>query len=248
MTETHLVLSDFHIPDHNQHLLEPLYRFIKDLKPDKLHILGDFVNFTEASKYDPDPYYHKSLSDEIDIATKILAKFCRMLPNKILWFEGNHCRRLLKYLSRNAIALADLNIEGEKVVSIPHLFGLRELGVKYLGWDANHTEHGVLFEHGSIVRVKAGYTAQAMIDRRGMSGIVGHTHRLSLITRTQFGHNKFWIENGCLCDLNPTPRYANMPDWTNGFSVITFVNGKPYPQIVPIFNNSFYYNGKRYKA
>lgn len=244
--ETHLVLSDFHIPDHNRHLLPPLYKLIKDLNPDKIHILGDLVNFTKVSKYDPDPYYSVKLSDEIDEASRVLRKIVSLSDAEILWYSGNHENRLIKYLARNALALADLDIKGEKVVSIPHLFGLRELGVKWFSWDANHTEHGVLFEHGSIVRVKSGYTAQAMIDRRGMSGIVGHTHRLSLITRSQFGKSHFWIENGCLCNLNPTPRYSNMPDWTNGFSVINFVNGKAYPQIVPIFNNRFIYNGKTY--
>lgn len=243
---THLILSDFHIPDHNQELIRPLLNLIKDLQPEKLHILGDFINLTKASKYDPDPYYHVELSEEIEEGTRILTKLRKVMKGEILWFEGNHELRLIKFLARNALALAELNIEGERIVSIPHLFNLRELGVKYVGMFDNHREGDILFEHGSMVRIKSGYTAHAMIERRGMSGIMGHTHRLSLVTKTLSGRSMFWIENGCMCNLNPTPRYVNMPDWTNGFSIITFINDKVYPQVVPIINNSFSYGGKIY--
>lgn len=568
MRETHLIVSDFHIPDHNHALIKPLLALIKDLSPDKLHILGDFINLTKASHYDPDPYYHVELSEEIEEGTRLLSKFRKAMIGEILWYEGNHecfdskteilsqkgwinytqitkdtnlvtfdkdrdcleiekpieiqqynydgelyaiknrhtdllitpnhrlyfkynqfskwktkeikkmtigqnrvymrtsstfnekeflitddeiriCAwlftdgymgkyavtfyqriskvymieeilnrlgwrytrherkredithidgkkliqhevevnlnllqpyrslieklvkdkhilsdwvyklsdrqfdiflnsfidgdgsrhksapltslmvygrkkiieelqracfihgyrtsiseyrkgdyrlninkskitsfdrfkdnvsneyykgivwdvttpndtvivrrngkisitgncRLVKYLARNALALAELNIEGERIVSIPHLFNLRELGVKYIGMFDNHKEGDVMFEHGSMVRIKSGYTAHAMIERRGTSGVIGHTHRLSLVTKTMSGRSMFWIENGCLCNLNPTPRYVNMPDWTNGFSIITFIKGVAYPQVIPIINNSFTYNGTIY--
>lgn len=250
----HLLLSDLHIPDVNIDALHAVYKMIPDLKPDYLHINGDFLNFTGISKYTADPYYHVSITDEIQTGRILLHELITITQSsnpkcKIYFKEGNHEFRLQTYLATHAEQLADLAVGGVRVISIKHLLELDKYNVEYLPYRDAIQFGDVLIEHGDTVRMKAGYTAHGMLDKRGMSVIIGHTHRLALVTRSQFGRTIFGIEGGCLCNLNPTPRYAVYPDWTNGFAVAyadpelkTF-----HPQVVPIINNSFVFNGKLYK-
>jgi len=247
--EKHLVLSDFQVPDHSLRCLEVVLKFIKEYKPDVIHLLGDFVNFTPVSRYDKDPYDDGTLENEILVGRKVLKQITDIAHKanpkvKISWYEGNHEQRLIKYLGRIASELANLEILGEKVVSIPHLFQLKDFGIDFIPYDRFVHHKDVVFNHGTLARIKAGYAAHAMIDRTGMSGIQGHSHKLALIFRTQLGITRWWIENGCLCNIPPNPRYVSNPDWAQGFTTIEFVGKKSYPTVYPIVDGAVVYEGK----
>lgn len=239
------------MPDHNQKALELIYKFILDFKPDTLHILGDFLNCTSISKYETDPYYGISFADEINLGKVIIEKLLKHVKkvnpdSQVIYSNGNHEARLLKFLSRQADELAGLNNDGEYILSIPHLLELKKHKIKFYEYGKGYRVGDYYLTHGEIARSKAGFTAQAMLDKYGSSGLSGHTHRLSFINRTQMGNIKTWIETGCLCNLQPTPAYMVSPDWCNGFVVGYEDKGKFYPQAIKIENNKFIFNGKEY--
>jgi len=249
--ERYLIISDLHVPDHDIKTLKLIYKFINFYKPDYLDILGDFINFTKISKFDTDVYYTTNLSDEIQEGRDVLADLVSISRKAnenvvITYAMGNHDDRLVKYLGRNADQLAGLSIDEEYILSIPHLFDLKKLGVKFVPSHKILQRHGTTFTHGTNTRIKSGFAAHANIDKFGTSGFSGHSHKLSHVTRTQSGNTKFWIETGCLCNLTPTPTYAVHPDWTQGFATAeyNFNTHQFYPQIVPIINHSFSYNGE----
>lgn len=254
--ERHVFVSDYQIPDHDPKTIRAVNKFIKDFMPNKVHLVGDFLNFTAVAKYDQDPYYHKGMADEIKEGKKVLRNLVNttMTANpkaQVIWYEGNHEKRLVKYMGRNASALAEIvDDSGEVINSIPHIFGLRELGVKWVPDMQRHTETGgVEVEHGEVVRNKAGYTAHAMLEKRGKSGISGHTHRLAMVMKTQTDETKFWIETGSMCKQNFESPYARTPDWQQGFTVGIYSKQDNifYPSIVPIFENTFMFGGKIYR-
>lgn len=249
--ERYLILSDFHVPDHDIKIFDLILRFISFYQPDFIDILGDFVNFTKISKYDQDPYYKTDLADEIEEGRGILREIVKTAHNanpkvEITWVEGNHEQRLTKFLGKNASQLAGLTSDEEFIVSVPHLFECKKLGVKWVNSDRIIQRHGVSFFHGLSVRVKSGFSAHANIDKFGTSGFTGHTHRMALVTRTQLGSTKFWVETGCLCNKITTPTYVVSPDWTQGFAVAEYNHETRqfYPQVIPIINNSFVFNQK----
>mgnify|MGYP003802785681 CR=1 FL=1 len=248
-----MIISDLHVPDHDIKTLKLIYKFIPFYKPDYLDIVGDLVNFTKISKYTQDPYYEETLQDEIATAREVLQEIVetsrKANPNVVITlFEGNHESRLQKFLGRNAKELANLAFDDEYLISVPHLFQLKKFGIKWVPETKVLQRHNVSFFHGQTVRIKAGFSAQANIDKFGTSGFTGHTHGLAHITRTQSGNTKFWIETGCLCNLNPSPAYVTHPDWTQGFATAeySFETHQFYPQIVPIINHSFQYNGEMF--
>jgi hypothetical protein len=255
MLERHLFLNDFQIPDHNQKLIQIIRGdFIPDFKPDFLHLLGDIVNFTQASKYDKPVDYKISLGDEIKIAKEVVYSLVKAVRKvnpkcKVYWYQGNHEQRLEKYLSRNAEALAEIVDDfGEPIVTVPHLMNLKAHDITWIPYYESKMVGGYELEHGDIARMKAGFTAQAMIDRRGHSGISGHTHRLAFVTRNQGGDEKFWIEAGSLCNHNPNPRYVKKPDWTGGFTVAILDKKTRILHPMPIMfqKNQFAFNYKIY--
>jgi len=254
--ERHLFLCDFQIPDQNEDSINIIKtRFIPDLKPDHLHLMGDMVNFTRVSKYPIPVDYKVSLGDEIDMAKGVIfdltEKARKAYPGcKVIWYEGNHEMRLQKYLARNADALGDVvDDEGEAVVTVPHLMSLKEHDIEWVPYYKSKQLGDVEIEHGEIIRVKAGYAAQAMIDRRGHSGISGHTHRLAFITRNQDGVEKFWIEAGSLCNPQPNPMYVKKPDWTNGFAVGIYDKKTKILHPIPVMfqKGQFAFNNKVYE-
>jgi hypothetical protein len=249
--ERYMVISDLHVPDYDIKTLPLIYKFINFYKPDFIDILGDFINFTKISKFDQDPYYKTDLADEIKEAQGVLKQLVdtSKKANKdveISLHEGNHEARVAKYLAKNAIQLADLTLDDEYIISVPHLLELRKLGVKWFPQERVVVRHNTVFTHGTNTRIKSGFAAHANIDKFGLSGFSGHSHKLCLVTRTQSGNTKFWIETGCLCNLSPNPAFVIHPDWTQGFAVAEyrFETHQFYPQIVPIVNHSFMYEGK----
>jgi predicted phosphodiesterase len=252
--ERYLIISDLHIPDVNREALEAIYEFIPDFRPHYLVINGDFLNCTTISNFDPDPYYDVQLSDELDEGREILHKlddicFRSNTQNKMIFIHGNHEARLLKYLSRNAKALAKLKIGGEYALSFKHLLGFKDLEIDSFEYgDCYPVGESVVIEHGDMARSKAGYTATGMLEKRGISGISGHTHRAGMIMKKRGKNLNFWIEQGCLCNLNPTPRYIAQPDWQNAFAIgyHDVKNDVFYPELINMFDSQFVYGGKLY--
>lgn len=257
--ERHLIVSDYQIPDYNKKAHSLVLDFIDDFKPSHLEINGDFLNFTPFSRYDviagkqPPP-----IKEELKIGRKILGELVeRVRKNnpqaQVIWLQGNHESRLEKFIIRQALGshspLIDLEVDGEEVLSIPHLFKLKELGVEWVPERKSKKYHGFYIEHGDIARKHGGYTAQAMIDRKGSSGVSSHTHRLALVGRTNATKTMYWIESGSMCNSRPSPQYAKDADWQRGFGVMIFDRRtkKVYPCAVPIINNSFTFGTKLYK-
>ena len=249
--EKYLCIPDAHIPDHDIKTTSLLLDFIPFYQPDHIFIMGDFMNFTKVSKYDQDPYYNTDLADEIEegrgVLRDIVSRARKANPDvEMAYLQGNHEARLEKFLGRNAHQLAKLTSDDEYVVSVPHLMELKKLGIKWIPEQRTLEQHNTIFIHGITVRSKGGFSAQANLDKFGSSVVSVHTHRLALVTRTQMGVTKFSIEGGCICSLKPTPSYVVHPDWTQGFSTLTYDHETRqfYPQIIPIINHSFMYEGK----
>lgn len=249
---TYMFISDHQIPYHDDRAIKLMYQVLRDVKPDKLFIVGDFIDFKPISTYAKDANT-MSLKEEIELGRKYLLEHIMIAkeanPNvEIWWLFGNHEARMEKALARDADQFQDLEVDGELVNSIPHLFSLKKLGVKFQPYKTRYNLHNVSIEHGSFVSQKAGQTATKHMESRGVSVIHGHTHRLGLIYR-RVGHiQQFGIELGCLCSL--TPDYSFEPNWTQGFAIATYDKETKvlYPQLIPIISYTCMYGAKQYKG
>lgn len=234
-----LVFNDLHIPFQDDKCVEFVLSFAKRTKPQRAVILGDMIDCYSISRFDKDPARHNDLQADLDRAVEFLQSLRSILPASQIWYmEGNHELRFQKYLWKKAPELSCL-----RSLSLTGLLGLKDLGIKYF---KDTKQLGDLyFCHGDIIRKHAGYSAKAMYDRHGVTMIHGHSHRDGKYThRTHEGHFAVW-ENYCLCTLDP--EYIELPDWTQGFSLVTMIGKRPYVEQIPIINGSYIYGGKLYK-
>ena len=228
--ETVVSLCDWHIPYHDPTALELSFKITKTLNP-KIIVIHECIDLYSLSKFDKDPARKLQLQDDLDLTIEWLTKLRKMFPKQtIVMVESNHDKRLKKYLQSKAEELCQL-----RCLRMEELLALDKLNIEFR---QDFTFKNILFKHGSIVRKHSGYTAKGELEREGMSGASGHTHRLGVHFKTLRGGKYVWLEGGCLCDPHKAEYIEGTADWQNGIVGFDTVKGKSrfYPFIIPIIN------------
>lgn len=210
-----LIIPDLHFPHQDKRAVATMMAVADHVKPGMIILLGDLLDCYAISRFDKDPSRVDTLQEEFDSARSFLEDLRARHPGAAIHIkEGNHEERLKRYLWSRAPALASL-----RCLTIEEQLGLKDLGIKWFGSSEEYKLGDLCITHGSLVRQRSGYTAHGEMFHRGLSGVSGHTHRLSSVWRTTSGSRTRWIEAGCLCSLNPEYGGDKAPDWQHGFVV-----------------------------
>ena len=242
--EKSIFLSDMHVPFEHKKSLKVVNAFMEWFKPNKIYLIGDIIDFYAVSSFDKDPERITSLQDDINKTRNILKDIRACNPKAdILYIEGNHEHRLQKYMWKHP------EISSLDALSVTNLLMLTELRIAYVNQFESVKYHKFLVEHGSVVRQQSAYTARAMLEKRGMSGISGHTHRMGAHYLTNMSGSYAWFENGCLCDLHPE-YVVGQPNWQTSFSIGYFkAKGNRFNvEQVPIIHDKASYGDMEFKA
>lgn len=216
-TQRNAILSDIHIPYHDDVALALAIDEMESFRPDGILLNGDICDFFAVSRWDRDPR-KVNLCAEIN-QTKQFLSFMRQRFQKarIVWKMGNHEERWEHYLWKKAPEL--LNVEHFDFGSI---FGLPDLGVELVR-DQRFVMAGKLpILHGH--EYPKGLTnpvnqARGMFLRGLECAIAGHGHRSSEHAESSMlGHLVTCWSTGCLCDLNPA--YLRVNKWNHGFAFV----------------------------
>ncbi len=247
-----VVANDFQVPFHDERVLGLFKRFLKREKPVWLVLNGDFQDFWEISSFDLVPRAGKAFWEEVRLGRGILRSFRRILPKaRITWLEGNHEFRLRKYLLANAPEL-----QGLPGLSMPDLFGLKDLRIEYVPCHPDATRFTDNFirvgklhvGHWDRVARQGGYAAKGLVEDKGVSVLQGHTHRFGAHARTTVdGRVLLGIENFSMCRRDVG--YVAHPNWQLGFSVVYLDQATGQFQWFPIAigPSGFVWNGKEYR-
>ena len=238
-----LNISDLHIPYHDIHAWELFLNIVKVVKPTKINILGDALDFFQVSKWDKDPEQVKdgTLQENLDQWVHMVRQMQRVAPMgcQYDYLPGNHEGWLRRYLMRNP------ELYGLRALELASLLRLDELGIRYHEYEIEIIPGLLVGKHGDIVRKDSAYSAKAELEREkyAISTITGHTHRKgTYYVRTRNGIVVAY-ENGCLCRLDP--KYImGVPNWQQGCSMTTHWGGELFHNDDIAFLNS----GERLKA
>lgn len=240
--EKSIFIGDIHIPFHDINSLKVSISFMDWFKPDKIYLIGDVMDWYELSSFDKDPRRINDLQKDISKTTGVL-QLIRERNDKsdIFYLQGNHEFRLNKWLMKHP------EIASLEALEMSNLMHFKELDIQYKDQFSNVRLHEFLVEHGSVVRQQSAYTARAMLEKRGMSGISGHTHRMGSHYLTNMSGSYAWFECGCLCNLNPE-YVVGQPNWQNGFSIGYFKKSSNRFNIeqVPIVNDKASYGDNEF--
>jgi predicted phosphodiesterase len=212
------ILSDVHIPYHDEAALAAAVAYLGKQKPDVVLLNGDFADFYTISRYTKNPK-KRNFKREVKLLREGLAWIrSQFASSRIVYKLGNHDERWDHWLWNHAPEISDL-----PQVRLPAILGAKKHGIEFVG-DKRPVMAGKLaIFHGH--ELAGGPFIPAMPSRSAYlrasaSVMVGHHHRTSTHTEPNWKHEEIvcWSV-GCLCDLNPEFQAVNK--WNHGFSSVT---------------------------
>lgn len=227
------VVSDEHVPFHDQAAIDLSNKILAWWQPDVLILNGDQLDFYDLSDFDKDPKRSETIQDEIDVwHSNVAEPQRRAVQNaRVLKLKGNHEERLERFLARHGRAL-----NGLRALEYQNLLEMQRFGIERCD-DEVVLNQNLLVTHGSLVRRWAGASAQSTLAalRYGISVIVGHVHRSGFVSVRTWNGQVYGVENPCLCRLDPP--YTTRPDWQLGLTLFHSTPKSLYIQPVVIDAN-----------
>jgi predicted phosphodiesterase len=211
------ILSDVHIPYHDEQAFGAAVAYLKKRKPDVLLLNGDFADFYTISRYTKNPK-KRNFKREVKLLREGLAWLrSEFRSARIVYKMGNHDERWDHWLWNHAPEISDL-----PQVRLPSILGAKKHGIEFVG-DGRPVMAGKLaIFHGH--ELSGGPFVPAMPARSAFlrttaSVMVGHHHRTSTHTQPNWKHEEIvcWSV-GCLADLNPEYSRVNSHNW--GLAVV----------------------------
>ncbi len=228
--------SDFHFPYQEPGAIHSFLKLVASLKPDRIVLNGDIGDFFQLSRFNISGSRVEILQDEIDQANDFRRGVRVCSPDSVIdETEGNHDNRILTYVQKNANALQSL-----RALKPEALFRYKELEINHHPGCGFLLRPNFLVKHGTIVRGEAGATAKAELTQAGISGISGHTHRLSTYRKVGYVQRQ-WTEQGCLCRLDPDYVAGGLPNWTQAVAIGEFTRDSFSITEVPYVGGGFRY-------
>lgn len=272
------VTGDWQVPFHDEHAIDVAQQVIAAFKPDTLDYNGDIFDMPGQGKF-PGFKTHlnkkrwMSLQAAIEIGQGLMQRFAEEIqPKKVVFKDGNHEQRLHRVVANansDLIEVLELPQISAGITSV-NIFSLDKLQkssrFEHFPYPQGNWAHpdlphdaNVYVEHGNQVAAKAGYTAGAVVEKRGTSIVINHVHRLSLAWKHLVGNRDFFaIENGGLSILGESDHPGmyfgspySAPDMLNhaqGFSLLTYQEGVWSPELVRIKHGVASWRGKTYKS
>ena len=211
------VISDLHIPYHDQQAVEAAVAYLQKRKPDVLLLNGDYGDWYSVSRYLKDPRKRR-LKREIKMQRDGLKWLRSQFPKaRIIKKEGNHEARWSHFLWNSAAEISEF-----PQVRLPRILGMRTLGIEYVDNQRPIMAgklpifHGHELGKGISSPVNA---ARGVFMRMISTALVGHHHRTSSHTEPNWKHEEIvcW-STGCLCGL--AADFAVINKWNHGFAVV----------------------------
>jgi predicted phosphodiesterase len=212
-----LVMSDIHIPYHDETALNVALSYGDKYKPDTILLNGDCIDFFAVSRWEKNPE-ERNLAKEIQSFRQFIIHLRnRYKKSRIIMKMGNHEDRWANYLWSKAPELC-----GCDFVSLEAIFDLNKYGVETvkskqkIKFGKHLTAiHGHEIPNGSTP-VNFARTLQTKL---GVCTIAGHRHTTSEHTQKNAdGVNITCWGLGCLCDM--APDYAIINGWNHGFATV----------------------------
>lgn len=220
------VLSDIHIPFHDETALAAAVAYSVDRKPDVLLINGDYGDFYAQSRFLKNPK-SRDFKGELTAMRDGLAWLRAELGSKtrIILKKGNHDERWDHWIWNHYAEIAD-----EPLMQFETWLHCEQHGVEVIG-DQRPIMAGELpIFHGH--ELPKGMTnpvnmARGAFLRTCHTVLVGHGHRSSSHTEPDLWHKEVSVwSTGCLCGMHP--EYARINKWNHGFAFVEVAKDREF--------------------
>lgn len=251
MTKRTLVISDCQIPYDDRKALKAVIRAIGDIQPDELVHIGDLMDNPTPSRWSKGTAgeFAQQVKEDIkQVKERFLGPVRDVYDGPFGIHEGNHDLRPREYLTKYAPALAEF----EDTFHFENLLSFDDYDVKLLpafyeiapGWISTHGHLGQI----SLSRI-AGNTALGAARKFGKSVVMGHTHRMGVLSESKGYNGRITsqvtgFEVGNLMDMRMAQYLrSGAGNWQQGFGILTIAGQHVTPQPVPIVKGKFSVDG-----
>jgi predicted phosphodiesterase len=234
--------------------------------------LGDFLDLPSQGRFEQEAAFAGTTQSAFDRGHKFLQeqRAAAGPDAEIVLIEGNHDRRLEKFIMINAASawgLKRANADELPVMSIPYLLRLDEIGVQYIDAypaGAYWLTDSLRAIHGTKARSNGSTAAAYTNSDPHISTIFGHSHRLEIQSKTVFNRDgsikSVAVSPGCLCRVDGAVPSVNgstnidgtsaryYENWQNGILIVTIEDEKPYFELVQINEGVAYFRGQKFTS
>lgn len=209
------ILSDIHVPYHDDAVIELALRHLKKLNIDTLILNGDTMDFFGLSKFQKDPR-QINFASEIAQGKQFLDACRAIFPKaRIIFKWGNHDTRFENYLI----------LKAPELLSVPdfqmcNVLGFEELGIEEVKDDRPIAVGKLNVIHGHEYKFSISNpvgAARGIFMRANVHSLCGHFHQSSSYSKRNLEQKVIsCFSTGCLCQINP--EYRRLNDWCHGFA------------------------------
>lgn len=270
---TTVVIPDLQIPFHDERAISVMYKIVGDLKPDNIVQLGDALDLTAYGRFVDSQIYADTTQEALFTGLEFFRNLRKISPSaQITMLAGNHEARLPKDILLNhrqnyGLRPAD-QPQGDPLLSVPRMMGLRSVDVEYLDGYPNN-RYWINDQLQIIHGVTTGRNENKRVNfAEKISTIFGHSHRLGHHKETINERNKAEyrvVQNaGTLSrldkhvpgiktgyDLHGAPVEGSYDNWQHGFVVVTHNENQFFIEEVAIDTFGEYralFRGRVYEA
>ena len=214
----YLVLSDVHIPYHEEKALITALQWGLANDIDCIILNGDIMDCYPVSSFIKD-VGQPSLKEEIEMTKAFFTYIRELFPIIPIYFKlGNHEERIKNYLLRNAKEFSDVeNLKMENLLSL-HEFKIELVGREIIKLGKLNVLHG--HEMGESVFSPVN-PARGMFLKAKSSTLFGHNHQVSHHSENNINGESTGVWSmGCLCSLSPDYRPFAYTKWSHGFAFV----------------------------
>lgn len=228
-----VVMGDHQAPYHDVALHSAALGLLRDLAPDRGVYLGDLMDLPSISRHPDNPVFDASPQECVQAGYAILRDVVEA-SGGVPWdfLDSNHDARLRSELLQRAERLYGLRpaevepgLIEDPSLHLSRLLHFEQLGVTgiFAEQGYEHSEAklapGLVVRHGFLTGKDVG---AKMVEKLGVSALVGHTHGREHFYTVQYGEGDPVIRQGvviggmCRDDLH----FVVNPKWVRGFVVV----------------------------
>tara|TARA_R110000744_G_scaffold339876_1_gene444984 strand:+ start:1326 stop:2687 length:1362 start_codon:yes stop_codon:yes gene_type:complete len=247
-------------PLHDLKAFDIVTEAIKDLKPNRVVLLGDMLDLPDwSTHFMHSPEFSFTTQASLDWLASWLAEV-RPYCKEMVYIEGNHEKRMTDYIVKNTMHAYGIRPANKPdlppVISIPFLLGLADMDIQYVGNYPSgefYINNNLVCIHGHQVGAKSGQSVMKALGDARISTIFGHVHRLEMAHKTIWtqGRPKIYqaVSLGTIARIDGiVPSGSARHNWQQGFGVVEYDDENFQIDTVGIYEGRSIYRGKVYEA
>lgn len=247
-TNTLVVLSDMHFPEHDRAVWATTKELLAEVKPSEVVLLGDFLEMGSVSQHGGGDL--EKLTEDFSAGKTALKELREIVGEdcRITYLEGNHESRLSRFIMAKAPSLKD---------SLSYEIGLelKALNIEWVPEYKQPVQRGMLdltHGHQDLRERPSKYHAAKMADvygRPGRTVLYGHTHKPQTFTRPTVGGHATAVGMGCGRTLSPGWLHGAQAGWVHQIAVVYLTEaGRPHIYPITFQHGQAMWQGRLYGA